>query len=121
MIEEIKAVDMKLLTGNDHNIWMKNSKELNKITRKITKAKDINSLRENFYPLSQNLAKLAKHFGSSGEKPVYVLRCPMAFNNAGAEWLQSDDQTRNPYFGQAMSQCGGIIETIPSADIWEKE
>jgi len=36
----------------------------------------------------------------------------MAFNNAGAIWLQQSDKILNPYFGTAMPTCGEIQTTI---------
>jgi Cu(I)/Ag(I) efflux system membrane fusion protein len=32
----------------------------------------------------------------------------MAFDNAGAEWLQRGEQIDNPYFGASMLRCGEI-------------
>jgi Cu(I)/Ag(I) efflux system membrane fusion protein len=36
----------------------------------------------------------------------------MAFDNRGADWLQSATKTENPYFGSAMFRCGALKETI---------
>jgi Cu(I)/Ag(I) efflux system membrane fusion protein len=38
----------------------------------------------------------------------------MAFDNKGADWLQMDKDTRNPYFyfGASMLKCGQVIEEI---------
>jgi Cu(I)/Ag(I) efflux system membrane fusion protein len=36
----------------------------------------------------------------------------MAFDNKGADWLQTDEDTRNPYFGASMLKCGKVIEVI---------
>ena len=36
-------------------------------------------------------------------------RCGMAFNNKGANWLQSEETIANPYFGSAMLRCGGKV------------
>jgi len=41
-----------------------------------------------------------------------VLKCPMAFDGRGARWLQKSKETRNPYFGAAMLQCGAVVETL---------
>jgi hypothetical protein len=35
-----------------------------------------------------------------------VLTCPMA----KADWVQTDANVRNPYFGKAMSSCGTVKE-----------
>ncbi len=38
--------------------------------------------------------------------------CPMAFDNKGADWLQMDEDIRNPYFGASMLKCGEVVEVI---------
>jgi Cu(I)/Ag(I) efflux system membrane fusion protein len=45
----------------------------------------------------------------------------MAFDNKGANWLQDNDQTANPYFGNMMLRCGGIEEVVGVKEIWEKK
>jgi Cu(I)/Ag(I) efflux system membrane fusion protein len=100
---------------------MKFSAELESILSKASESKDIKLLREDFYLLSQQLAKIAKHFGSTGQSPLYILHCPMAFDNKGAQWLQDNDQTSNPYFGQMMLRCGGVEEVVGAKEIWEKK
>jgi len=119
--DALKAVDMKLLSGQDHDKWMKFSAELESRLSEASESKDIKLLREDFYLLSQQLTKIAKHFGSTGQSPLYILHCPMAFDNKGAQWLQDNDQTSNPYFGQMMLQCGGVEEVVGAKEIWEKK
>jgi Cu(I)/Ag(I) efflux system membrane fusion protein len=119
--DTLKAVDMKLLSGQDHSKWMKFSAELESTLSKASESKDIKLLREDFYLLSQQLTKIAKHFGSTGQSPLYILHCPMAFDNKGAQWLQDNDQTSNPYFGQIMLRCGGVEEVVGVKEIWEKK
>ena len=119
--DALKAVDMKLLSGQDHDKWMKFSTELESTLSKASKNTDIKLLREDFYLLSQQLTKIAKHFGSTGQSPLYILHCPMAFDNKGAQWLQDNDQTSNPYFGQMMLQCGGVEKVVGVKEIWEKK
>ena len=117
----LKAVDMKLLSGRDHDRWMKTSGQLEAILKKAAATDNIKSLRESFFLLSQHLTKLAKRFGSVGLKPLYIVHCPMAFDNTGANWLQPDDQVLNPYFGKMMLKCGGVKEIVGPANIWKKE
>jgi Cu(I)/Ag(I) efflux system membrane fusion protein len=120
-LASVKTVDMKLLSGQDHDKWMKNASQLQTILSKAGDKKDIKLLREDFHLLSQQLIKTAKDFGSTGELPFYVLHCPMAFDNTGANWLQDNKQTSNPYFGNMMLRCGGVEETVAVKNIWEKE
>ncbi len=120
-INALKAVDMGLLTGEDHVKWMKASTEIQAILTKVAQTEEIKSQREDFYLLSQQLTELAKRFGSASEGPVYLLHCPMAFDNKGANWLQSNDKTRNPYFGAQMLQCGSVKQVIGPKAIWKEE
>ena len=117
----VKAVQMKLPAGEDHNLWMKCAAELENILAEATQAASLESSRESFHLLSQQLIKVAGRFGSTGDKPFYILNCPMAFDNKGADWLQSDDQTRNPYFGEMMLKCGSVKEVIGVKEIWKEE
>jgi Cu(I)/Ag(I) efflux system membrane fusion protein len=121
VLDAAKAVDMALLSGDDHDKWMEASSEIQTLLTKATQTEDIKSLREHFYILSQHLSELAKRFGSASEGPLYLLHCPMAFDNTGASWLQSDDQTSNPYFGAQMLRCGGVEQVIGPKAIWEEK
>lgn len=120
-LDATKAVDMGLVTDQDHAKWMQASTEIQGILAKVQNAREITSQREQFYLLSQSLAELARQFGSATEKPFYLLHCPMAFNNQGADWLQPDEQTRNPYFGKQMLQCGEVKEVIGPKKIWKEQ
>ena len=117
----LKAVDMKLLSSSDHDKWMKFSAELESVLSKAGDNKDIKLIREDFHLMSQQLAQVAEHFGSTGQSPFYLLHCPMAFNNTGANWLQDNELIRNPYFGQMMLKCGEVKEVIDVKEIWEKK
>ena len=108
--EKLQQVDMSLLEGYGHMLWMDHLKNLNAATIKLTKAAAIEDQREAFYPLSQQLTMTLKVFPIP--TPVYQAFCPMAFDNKGATWLQENDQVLNPYFGDMMLHCGEIKETI---------
>ncbi|MHC5082584.1 MAG: efflux RND transporter periplasmic adaptor subunit [Planctomycetota bacterium] len=112
-LESLKTVDMTLLSGQDHDAWMKTASQLNKILTDAASKDDIQKLREEFHLLSQNLIQTIKTFGVSGTKPVYILNCPMAFDNAGANWLQDNKEVSNPYFGDMMLRCGSVEDMIP--------
>ncbi|MCF7849907.1 MAG: efflux RND transporter periplasmic adaptor subunit [Kiritimatiellales bacterium] len=111
--EKLQLVDMSLLEGDGHMLWMDHLKNLNATTIKLTKAASIEQQREAFYPLSQQLTMTLKVFPIP--TPVYQAFCPMAFDNKGATWLQENDQVLNPYFGDMMLHCGEIQEIIGAA------
>ena len=109
----LEKVDMHLLQGKAHERWMEHAGVIGKRVKAITGAKDIKAAREGFRNLSNALVLTGREFGTSGSQPVYVLHCPMAFNNKGADWLQNKQpQTANPYFGKSMFACGQVTETL---------
>jgi Cu(I)/Ag(I) efflux system membrane fusion protein len=112
--EKLQLVDMGLLTGDGHMVWMDHLKNLNAATGKLNKATTIEQQREAFYSLSQQLAMTLKTFPI--QHPVYQAFCPMAFDNKGATWLQQSNEVLNPYFGEMMLHCGEIQETIGTAN-----
>jgi len=68
----------------------------------LAKAKDLKTARATFKALSDTLIKyLADHKAQGAYVKIY---CPMA----NANWLQADKNVKNPYLGQAMSECGEI-------------
>lgn len=73
----------------------------------ITQSKDIKKQREHFAGLSNNMATLAKTVKLT-TRPVYRAYCPMK----KANWLSSNKEIKNPYYGNAMLTCGKVVETI---------
>ena len=59
---------------------------------------------------------MARRFGGPGGAALFRIRCPMAFNDRGATWLQADRDVRNPYFGAAMPKCGTVEEVIGAGE-----
>ncbi|QQL45742.1 efflux RND transporter periplasmic adaptor subunit [Sulfuriroseicoccus oceanibius] len=60
-----------------------------------------------FEPLTHALIALSREFGTGGTS-AYVVHCPMAFGNRGADWLSATDEVLNPYFGDMMLRCGVV-------------
>jgi Cu(I)/Ag(I) efflux system membrane fusion protein len=110
MKEKLEQVNMGLLEGDAHLIWMKHLKHLNAAVIKLSKEDQIEKQRELFYQLTQQLVKSIKVFPIP--QPVYQAFCPMAFNDAGAIWLQKSEEVLNPYFGDMMLRCGEITATL---------
>ncbi len=50
-------------------------------------------------------------------QPPYHMTCPMVYGDKGADWLQVNDDLRNPYFGASMLNCGENVEifVVPSS------
>jgi len=111
--DALDAVDMKLLEGEAHMKWMKHRANVSKAIKDMTDASDIAGIRAGFALLSEGMPRAIRAFGLGVDEPVYILKCPMAFDGRGATWLQAVRETRNPYFGAVMLQCGEVIETLP--------
>lgn len=89
------------------------SKVLNGIkedAQHIMDTDEMEHIREHFELISENVYAIVKEKGSS--KTIYKQFCPMAFDNEGAFWLSSEEEIRNPYFGDKMLKCGKVEETI---------
>lgn len=69
-------------------------------------AGDIEAMRTAFKPLSDALWLSVRAVGWKGEQPLLLVHCPMAFGDAGADWLQVDEVVANPYYGARMLRCG---------------
>ncbi len=74
----------------------------------IEKSDDIDVQRKAFYGLSEAFTTMIDGQIASGT--VYKQFCPMAFDFEGAYWLSSEEEIRNPYFGDKMLTCGEIRE-----------
>ena len=112
VLQSLNAVEMSLLSGNAHNVWMANSTKMKAALDKIKEANAIEPMREGFEGLSNELIAVVGQFGVYEGKTLYKINCPMVFNNKGADWLQTDEDIRNPYFGASMYTCGQVIEVI---------
>jgi len=112
LADSLTGVDMKLLQGAVHMAWMKELENIRKSSGQLTAAADIDAARAAFATLSETMMAVARRFGTSGKQPIIRFHCPMAFNNRGADWLQNNKETENPYFGSAMPKCGAPMEVI---------
>ena len=111
-LDALSAVDMGLLSGEAHKIWMNNSDEIETALNRVKQAQAIEPMRVGFETLSNALIVTSERFGGYKSRTLYRMHCPMAFNNKGADWLQKDKDLRNPYFSAAMPKCGQVVGVI---------
>ncbi len=102
----LRGVDMSLLEHESHMVWMKLLGRIDSSRAGVAAGDDIALSRVAFEPLSNAFTTLAETFGRAGDKTVLLYHCPMAFGNKGADWLQEEKGTANPYFGASMYKCG---------------
>ncbi|GHA79443.1 DUF3347 domain-containing protein [Pontibacter akesuensis] len=75
----------------------------------IATATDLEGQRAHLEHLSEAVFSLAKAFNAA-DQTLYYQHCPMALNDKGAYWLSSNEEIRNPYFGEKMLKCGSTEE-----------
>ena len=81
---------------------------------------DIADARSSFNRMSGAVIGLLHRFGHRGSA-WYLVHCPMAFDFKGADWVQTTDAVRNPYFGATMLTCGTVKAEFAPADGAQEE
>jgi hypothetical protein len=99
-IKTANSIDYKLISEGNINAILKDATP-------ISETKDIKKQREHFANLSNNMATLAKSV-KLGTQPIYQAYCPMK----KANWLSSEKEIKNPYYGSTMLTCGSVVDTI---------
>lgn len=108
--EALAGMDMGLVSGAAHDYWMQQLAALRGHADALAERTDVDAQREQFGYLSRALINALTAFGVNGD--YYVQHCPMAFDNAGADWISDDEQIRNPYFGDLMLKCGMVTDEL---------
>lgn len=115
------------LAADDLNAAQAQAKEMMEITghsgalpdllHDMLAAESIDALRKPYFEMLSNaMISAVKASPSSYEEDLYVMNCPMVYGDRGADWLQSSEQLRNPYFGAMMLKCGEVKETISAVE-----
>jgi hypothetical protein len=99
-IKVANTIDYKVISEGNINALLKDATP-------ISESKDIKTQREHFANLSNNMTTLAKAMKLTNQS-IYQAYCPMK----KANWLSSDKEIKNPYYGSAMLTCGKVVETI---------
>jgi hypothetical protein len=73
--------------------------------------KDLESRRKSFSTVGEQLYDLVRTV-QYNKSVVYHDHCPMAFNEAGANWLSNSSGIKNPYIPKKMPTCGSIMDTL---------
>jgi len=103
--DSIANVSEAGLVGKTLAIWRRAAASM----RSEAHAPDIETARVRFEGMTNATLTLQEQFGHGGDETWYVVHCPMAFGNKGADWIQRDNKIRNPYFGSRMYRCGDIL------------
>ena len=78
----------------------------------LARAATLVAARQQFDVVSQALIGMIKKYAVRPPATLYRMHCPMAFDGRGADWLQTEEQVMNPYFGATMLHCGDIEDTL---------
>jgi Cu(I)/Ag(I) efflux system membrane fusion protein len=112
MNERLAAVDMTLLGEGAHMEWMGLLRDLRPALEQAGSAEDLDGLRTVLPRLTSPLKIAIEVFGVGNDRRLLLYHCPMAFDGAGADWIQTSTTTANPYYGAAMLRCGDVKQRL---------
>ncbi len=107
----LSKINMSIFKGEAHNVWMKHNTKAKSAVNEMLKSKDLASTRKHFVVLSEQMVMIAKTFKPT-KNTLYIQHCPMANEDNGAEWLSTEKEIKNPYFGASMLKCGEVEQEI---------
>ena len=115
----VAGADMGAM-GDFHQPWMDYAVPLQRAAKEVAISGNLEDAREAFAELTPAMVAAVRGLRGNGEgaplpsggHKLYVQHCPMAFDNAGADWVSDEAQIRNPYFGDAMLTCGKVTEEL---------
>lgn len=94
------------------NLAANTTGDLKALAQSVVEAEDIRARRAEFQPLSNALIALVREHGIDAVGDVFVVHCPMAFGDAGADWLSAKPRVLNPYYGDRMLTCGTVTDAL---------
>lgn len=121
----IRYISLKnALVGSNEKLVQKTAAELQKsladfegceptaeVAAKIADSGNLAEQRKGFTILSSDLIALMKN--AEIEKGIiYVQHCPMANKGDGGDWLSTEKNIKNPYYGNEMLECGRVTEEL---------
>ncbi|CAL67896.1 efflux RND transporter periplasmic adaptor subunit [Christiangramia forsetii] len=77
----------------------------------ISENEKLENQRDHFRILSQQMILVAGNVEKL-DSTIYLQHCPMANSNKGADWLSLSKNIENPYYGEAMLNCGETTKTL---------
>ncbi|MBD3162178.1 MAG: efflux RND transporter periplasmic adaptor subunit [Candidatus Eisenbacteria bacterium] len=112
----LAAVDATALAPKAREAWMEITGSIRAGLEEAADTEDLATIRAGFEPISEAVILLERAFGPPTGEIHRLAYCPMAFENEGAYWIQTEEEISNPYFGEMMLRCGSIEETFGGAD-----
>ena len=109
--QALTDIDTTLVTGDARQRWTAYLAVMQRALENTTERADLATQRAALSSLSRALYRSLRQFNVT-ELDAYYQYCPMANNNAGAYWISERSEIDNPYFGEAMLNCGETRETL---------
>lgn len=107
MIETLRKIDMKKLSGAEMKTYMDIADDLKEHAEHIgDNVGNIAHQREHFVLMSKDINDLITTFGT--DQKLYQDFCPMADAGKGAIWISEVKDIKNPYYGSEMLTCGSV-------------
>lgn len=108
----LSGVDAEALPEAARVDWNNLHARIERTVALSVETEDLEAMRGFFSPMSVAVEEMARRFGPFPGVAVHRAFCPMAFDDAGAYWLQESKEILNPYEGSRMPRCGVIREEI---------
>lgn len=83
-----------------------------KLANQVSAATDEKSLQGSLRMVTMTLSELISSGANDQLGELYLVHCPMAFGNEGADWFSRKPEVENPYFGSRMFSCGDVTEAL---------
>nr|MBS0038253.1 efflux RND transporter periplasmic adaptor subunit [Saprospiraceae bacterium] len=111
LLGELQAIPDHIHREEVSELWMPRQEIALEAAESLTRETDLEKQRAVFEDLSNAFIFWLRHFELNREG-VYIQNCPMAFDNRGADWISTESEIKNPYFGDRMLRCGSVVEHI---------
>jgi hypothetical protein len=107
MVTFLSSMPQKEMDAAQRKTWVEYSNKLTSDAQQIAVQNNIDAKREHFATLSNNFMAVLKAY-KMNKATLYQQYCPMK----KFYWLSESSAVKNPYYGNAMLECGTTQETF---------
>jgi len=111
LYKHLKGVPSTIEKADLRERWMSRQDLAENAAEKLSNTEDLKDQREAFEEVSKAFIFWLRHFEIKFDT-IYLQYCPMAFDFDGADWISTQEEIRNPYFGDEMLKCGTVEEVF---------
>ena len=112
MLTALRALPKAGMDSAALNQWNALEARMMPVLGPMAEAKDMAAMRDRMADFTPLMVEAIEKFGSLGSDQAFLFHCPMARNNQGADWIQKDKKTQNPFLGKAMPECGSFVKDV---------